>query len=373
MKHFFYSLRCTAFLFCFTLSLSLVAQLEIPQASPKSKVVQTVGVSTITVNYSRPQVISNDNDRTGKIWGQLVPWEMTLNNFTGRSYPWRAGANENTVISFSHDAKINGTAIPAGSYGFHIIPHEDGKATLIFNTEDYHWGSFQYSEEADALRVVVNTEETDFRNMLTFDFPEVNSDTVLCQLNWEHKSFPFKVAFETKPNTITSIKEQLGQTLGFTQSTYVQAANYCLTNDYKLDQGLTWADRGILNSGGTFQLFRVKADILRKMEKVAEADKIMDQALEIATVRDVHSYASSLVSKDAERAMKAFTLNYERMDQFKHLSEVDRFTVVAGMAVGYRGLKNKEKALEFAHKAQEVAPANFKGALTGFIQSLESL
>ena len=351
----------------------MVAQLDIPQNSPESKVVQTVGVSTIAINHSRPQVISNENDRTGKIWGQLVPWEMTPNNFTGRSFPWRAGANENTVISFSHDATINGNAIPAGSYGFHIIPHEDGKATLIFNKEDHHWGSFQYLEDEDALRVEIDTEETEFRNMLTFDFPAVTNDYATCELRWENKSFPFKVEFETEKNTIASIKEQLGQTLGFTPTSYVQAANYCLTSEYNLEQGLEWADRGILNSGGTFPLFRVKSDLLRKMEKVAEADQIMDQALEIATVRDVHSYASSLVSTDAERAMKAFTLNYDRIDQFKHISDVDRFTVVAGMAVGYRGLKDKEKALEFANKAEKVAPANFKGALAGFIQSLESL
>ena len=101
-------------------------------ASPAAEVSQTIGLTKITVNYSRPSVTSARGvDRTGKIWGQLVPFGMTDPGFgNGKPNPWRAGANENTVITLSDDVKIEGKDLKAGAYGLHIEVKENNDATV---------------------------------------------------------------------------------------------------------------------------------------------------------------------------------------------------------------------------------------------------
>lgn len=99
------------------------------KASPAAEISQTIGLSEITVNYSRPKLTSATGvDRSGQIWGQLVPYGFTT-NFLGNQMPWRAGANENTVVSFSDAVKIEGKDLAAGTYGLHMAIYEDGKVT----------------------------------------------------------------------------------------------------------------------------------------------------------------------------------------------------------------------------------------------------
>ena len=102
---------------------------EVPRfPSPAASVIQTIGRSTLQIDYSRPSVISIDGiDRTGKIWGKLVPYDFNFRPTMGggKPRPWRAGANENTVIEFSHAAKVEGQPIEAGKYGLHIAVHEN--------------------------------------------------------------------------------------------------------------------------------------------------------------------------------------------------------------------------------------------------------
>ena len=84
--------------------------------SPAASVTQTVGISTVTVNYSRPSVKGRE------IWGKLVPYGWNVQGFgAGNSAPWRAGANENTTIKFSHEATVEGKPVPAGTYGLFFV------------------------------------------------------------------------------------------------------------------------------------------------------------------------------------------------------------------------------------------------------------
>src|SRR5580765_4982190 len=112
------------------------APIVLPQASPKAQISQTVGATEITISYHRPAV----NKR--KVWGELVPFKQV----------WRAGANENTTISFSSDVSVGGQKLPAGTYGLHIIPTESDW-TVIFSKQNGAWGSFSYDEKEDAARI----------------------------------------------------------------------------------------------------------------------------------------------------------------------------------------------------------------------------
>src|SRR5207253_9216648 len=131
--------------------------------SQKASVMQTVGVTDITITYSRPAVkgrtifadapasmaarakgeatLDNQNER--QKGEPIVPWD----------HVWRAGANEATMFVAADDVLINGQLLPAGRYSFHTIPAKNGEWTLIFNKDDGQWGSFRYDAAKDALRV----------------------------------------------------------------------------------------------------------------------------------------------------------------------------------------------------------------------------
>ena len=105
--------------------------------SPGATVSQKIGISEITVSYSRPSV------KNREVWGNLVPYGWNVQAFgTGNSAPWRAGANENTTISFSHNTMIGGKQIPAGTYGLFYVVNQDNTAEVILSRDSRSWGSF---------------------------------------------------------------------------------------------------------------------------------------------------------------------------------------------------------------------------------------
>jgi len=133
-----------------SISSSAFAQLSFPSGSQHANVSQRVGITDITISYSRPSVKGRE------IWGKLVPYGMNNLGFgTASESPWRAGADENTTISFTHDVTVEGKTLKAGTYGLHMIIYEDGKATIIFSNNSTAWGSFFYEPKEDALRVDV--------------------------------------------------------------------------------------------------------------------------------------------------------------------------------------------------------------------------
>src|SRR5262249_37322407 len=143
------------------------SQVTLPRTpSPAASVSQTVGLSVVTVNYSRPSVKGRD------IWGKLVPYGLSVQvgGGNGNPAPWRAGANENTTIKFSHDAKVEGKPVPAGEYGLFFIVNQDNTADLILSKDNRAWGSFFYDEKHDLMRSKVQLRDVPFTEMLTYDF-----------------------------------------------------------------------------------------------------------------------------------------------------------------------------------------------------------
>ena len=144
--------------------------------SPKASVMQTVGFTDVTIDYSRPGV----KGRT--IWGALVPYNKV----------WRAGANEATTINFSTDVTIEGKSLPAGKYGFFTIPNKDSW-TIIFNKVADQWGAFQYNEAEDALRVTVKPESNNFQEWLAYTITKTGDKSAVVSLEWEKLKVPFKI------------------------------------------------------------------------------------------------------------------------------------------------------------------------------------
>ncbi len=124
------------------LVLVMTASISCAQKSPRKQVEGTVGDVTISIDYGAPSV------KGRKIWGGLEKYDVV----------WRAGANENTTVTFDSDVKVAGESLPAGKYGFFIIPRESGDWVVIFNKKNDAWGAYSYSEEEDALRVELAPE-----------------------------------------------------------------------------------------------------------------------------------------------------------------------------------------------------------------------
>ena len=157
--------------------------------SQKSSVTQYVGADTqITINYSRPAV-------KGRIvWGNMVPYGLTGPDkySNGKSFPWRAGANENTTIEINNEVKIEGSILPPGKYSIHMIPSKSDWI-IIFNKNNNQWGSFNYDESEDALRVTVTPVEAAFEEHLTYNFGNITDNSVVAFLHWEKLKVPFQI------------------------------------------------------------------------------------------------------------------------------------------------------------------------------------
>jgi Protein of unknown function (DUF2911) len=144
------------------------------QSSPAMTAAGKLGASSVSISYGSPSV----KGRT--IWGDLVPYGKV----------WRTGANNATTIEFDKDVTIEGKKLAAGKYALFTIPNQ-GKWTIIFNTESSQWGAFKYKESADALRVEVTPTAHDFTESMTIKVDEKAGQVILM---WEKLMVGFKVS-----------------------------------------------------------------------------------------------------------------------------------------------------------------------------------
>jgi hypothetical protein len=141
--------------------------------SPAATATGKIGSTDVTVNYSSPGV------KGRKIFGGLEQYGKV----------WRAGANEATTVEFSKDVKVEGKALPAGKYGFFVIPAESGQWTVIFNKVPNQWGAFKYDEKQDGLRVMVTPRKSaTLTERLVY---EVKSPGLV--LRWENIELPVAI------------------------------------------------------------------------------------------------------------------------------------------------------------------------------------
>jgi hypothetical protein len=275
--------------------------------SPAATVSQTIGISTITVNYSRPSVKGRE------IWGSLVPYGWNVQGFgTGNAAPWRAGANENTVIRFSHDATVEGQPVPAGSYGLSFVINKDNAGEVILSKDYRSWGSFFYDPKQDLIRAKIQLRDIAPTELLTYDFTNLTKTSAELVLNWEKKQFPVKIEFDVDKIVMDNAAAELKSTTGFSWEGYSSAAAYALQNKINYDQALVWIDKAIaLNRN--FSTLSTKSGLLQATGKTAEADKIMNDALTLATENEINQYAYQLLAdKLLDKAIEMFILNTKR-------------------------------------------------------------
>jgi len=326
---------------------SAYAQLDLPAGSQKASVTQKVGLTYITIKYSRPSV------KEREIWGKLVPYGMNNLGFgTAKESPWRAGANENTIIKFSDDVTIEGKPLKAGKYGLHMVINENGDADIIFSNNSSAWGSFFYNPEEDALKVTVKSQKTNPTELLTYQFVNVDKTSTTAALLWEEKMIPFKIDVNVSEIVLAKIRKDLQGQKGFSDVSWNQAANYALNNDGDLNEALKWSNEAI--SGAfigkkNYANLQTKATILTKMGKNDEANKVMDEAITLGTVFQIHAYGRQLITQGKkERAMEVFKTNAKM--------HPNTWPVNYGLGRGYSALGDYKKAIKSMEKAMTLAP-----------------
>ncbi|HLY71575.1 MAG TPA: DUF2911 domain-containing protein [Puia sp.] len=284
------------------------AQLNLPRTpSPGASVSQTIGISTISVSYSRPSVKGRE------VWGSLVPYGYNVQGFgLGNSAPWRAGANENTVIKFSNDAKVEGQAVPAGSYGLTFVINQDNTGEVILSKDYKSWGSFFYDPQRDQMRAKIQLRDVAFTEMLTYDFMNLTKTSAELVLNWEKKQFPVKIEFDVDDIVIKNAEQELKGATGFNPASFTNAANYALTNKVDYAEALTWIDHALANTK-SFTNYNIKSGLLRAMDKPADADKAMNDGIPLANEGELNAYGYQLLTDgQKEKAIEIFILNTQK-------------------------------------------------------------
>lgn len=285
------SVSLFAVLFVLCSCISVLAQVDLPRPSQKASVMQRVGVTDITITYSRPGL------KGRKIWGDPLPeqakvtGEATLDDQNARpkdapivpyNHIWRTGANEATQFAVTDDVLINGQKLAAGSYSLHTIPTKD-EWTIVFNGTANQWGSFNYDPAKDTLRVKAKPQMmNDSQEWLTFTFDPVTEDSAQVNIRWEKISVPFTVKVpDVAATTLAHLKTSVANAKPDDWRTPMQAGNYLINNQNRADdaQGMEWIDQSI-KVKETFQNLVAKSVALYKAGKKAEAIAMGEQAVQ---------------------------------------------------------------------------------------------
>jgi hypothetical protein len=258
------------------------AQVAAPRESQRQEIIQSVGDAKISIVYHRP------NTKARKLWGCDAKNLVPISNYeepciVPNGQIWRAGANENTTIEFSRDVTINGQPLPAGKYGFHILP---GKTdwTLIFSKDNDKWGSFSYKPENDALRVKVVPAKATMQETLMYEFDDVTANTARVNLRWEKIAVPFTVDIgDVHGRVLAQYRDAIKARKADDARALNQGANYIRTfkRDKNYDEALGWLDESIKVKETPGNL-NIKATLLAQMGRFDEAVALGEKALTIA-------------------------------------------------------------------------------------------
>lgn len=356
-------------------SLTVAQTLTVPPpgGNQRSVVTQYMGPVSVTIDYNSPDVTApTGEDRTGQIWGQLVPWGIAPNPFypgfgTAETMPWRAGSNEATRITFSHDVELEGQPVAAGTYALFFAPGEE-QWTVLLNENADAWGSFFYDPELDVASAEVSPENTEhFAEWLTYGFEDRQQDTTLAVLHWENVRVPFRISVPNQPELyFERMSRELTGAAGFQFQNLITASQWAVQQSDYQEHAVTWADAAIA-ANASFATLANKAQVLQTLGRGEEAMEALDQAIDHPTagVVQIHMAARQLQGLgQMEAANRVFRKNHEK--------NPGQWPVDFGMARAYAQEGDFEKALEHARIALERAPAGpQKDNLLAQIERLE--
>lgn len=206
---------------------TLEAQVKTPQSSPKATVYQTVGLTEVTLEYSRPSA----KGRT--VFGDLVPFGKL----------WRTGANQNSMVTFSEDVVIKGNTLKKGKYAIFTTPKAD-MWEVIFYTDTENWGTPQ---NWDANKVALSTMVDPIAlgnhvETFTIGVNNLTNDSATLDISWEKTMVSVKFEVPTKKAAMASIEKVLA---GPTSNDYFSAAQYFYQSEGDINKALEYVNKSI--------------------------------------------------------------------------------------------------------------------------------
>ena len=241
-------------------------EFQFPDASQHAMVTQRVGLTDVSVNYSRPNV------RGREIFGGLVPYDKV----------WRTGANESTKIKFSDAVKVGGKDVPAGEYAFYTIPGKD-EWTIILSKDTKGWGAYDYKQDTDAVRVQVKPTALDDQvESFTIGFENLKDDGATIALEWAKTRVPVELTTNTMEKVTAEIQTALKNPEAVKPIFYYQAASFYYEHDKDLAQAAKWIDTAIEKQQPTrYFLYYKKAQIEAKLGHKDPAKAAAEKSIEL--------------------------------------------------------------------------------------------
>jgi hypothetical protein len=258
-----------------TLAVPAFGQLETPRASPQASLQQKVGVTDVTINFSRPGV------KGRQIWGELVPWDRM----------WRTGANEATTIEFSHDVRIEGMPVPAGKYALYTIPRAD-RWTLVLNSRWNVAGTMNYDQGLDVLRVELTPRTGQpHQEWLNFSVPDLADDSATIELAWKEMRVPFRVEVDTPEIVLENARETVAAMTDW--RTPYRAALFAFEQEIVNPEVIGWVDHSIaLNE--TWANLALRARLLAASGERAAAIAAAEKAIRVGRALERPADTSAL-------------------------------------------------------------------------------
>jgi hypothetical protein len=243
-------------------------RVNFPAASPACTIKQRVGLTDITVVYSRPGM----KDRT--VFGGIVPYDTV----------WRTGANAATKITFSTDVKLDGNDIPAGSYSLFTIPGTN-EWTIIINKDADQFGAFRYKADDDLVRFTVTPRTLDDTTLdaFTIEFNRIRDDSALLMLIWDKTIVPIRLQVDVASKIVPQIEAAMAAPGKKADSFYFQAAQFYYDHDQDLNKALDWINAGLADKPMiAFEMLHLKAQILAKQGDKAGAIAAAKESTDLA-------------------------------------------------------------------------------------------
>lgn len=318
---------------------------NLPRQSPAASVSQRIGVSDVEIQYHRPAVANRE------VWGGLVPYGAV----------WRAGANDNTTITFSDPVKVEGEELPAGTYGLHMIPTTE-EWTVIFSKNATSWGSFTYDQAEDALRVTVRPEKAPFAEQLAYGFEDVTNHGAVAVLHWEELKVPFEITFDTHALAIAEIRRQLRHLPQYSWQGWTSAAGYLVANDIEHELALEWVERSVsMDRNG--QNLGMKFRLLQQLGRTEEAEATLAEALAVSNEGQTNQLGYTLLfAGDVDRAIEVFQKNVGE--------HPESWNVYDSLGEAYAAKGDPARARELYGKALSMAPEDQHPRIQGVLDGL---
>src|SRR5688572_5409743 len=262
------------------------AQITLPPVSPRATITQKVGLTSVSVNYSRPSVSGR------KIFGDLVPYGQV----------WRTGANQSTKITFAESVTLEGNRVPAGKYALYTIPGAN-QWTIIIHRDTTLWGSDKYDPKNDLMRFTVPSQKTNENvEAFTIDFTNYTQNSADIEFLWAKTAVKFRIETEVDAKVMAELEERMKQK-DVDYSVYYLAAGYLYNNDKDLTQALQWINKSI-SMDPKYWTVHLKAKILAKQ-------KNYDQA--IAAANESVFYAKKARNEDYVKLNQRYIAQWKKL------------------------------------------------------------